>query len=291
MTGAERQPHVAAVADELDGDAASWLLALKRREAADAAQPAAGGPTTFQQAVAAATAAATAAASADSVPATAAAAEATATKPPGEQSERQLSVDQVWLACGSAYAASTDPVLCQLAAAAPAPLTGGYPWLDDNHLCWPGAAVYLIGRGALLSVGPCAGAVCCLVCASGHCRAVGQAGRPGSGAWRSKTVLCALSTALPQPLPPPLSPASCRRPARNAPGCRQGGCLPAAPGLRHSTRVAHCRGAAAHTPAAWLGGGRGQCQGGGQRIGPASSGGGGSAGSGWGASGGRRPSF
>ncbi|PRW33610.1 FAD-dependent oxidoreductase [Chlorella sorokiniana] len=71
--------------------------------------------------------------------------------------QQQLPADQVWLACGAAYNAAADPVLADLAQQAPAPLTGGYPWLDDESLCWPGAPVFLLGRGTLLSVGPSAG--------------------------------------------------------------------------------------------------------------------------------------
>lgn len=124
----------------------AWQLALQPREGA--AHQAAG-PTTFQQAVAAA-----AAAGAESANASAAsAAEDGEAQQPG-----QLGADMGWLACGAAYDAGADPVLRQLAADAPAPLTGGYPWLDEEHLCWPGAAVYVVGRGAMLALGPCAGA-------------------------------------------------------------------------------------------------------------------------------------
>lgn len=121
----------------------AWLLHLQRREGA---LPAAAGPTLFQQAVAAAAAAA------------ASAPDALAEQQFDEQ-PAELTANLVWLACGRAYDAAGEAVLRQLAAQAPVPRTGGYPWLDDEALCWPGAPVYLLGRGALLSVGPCAGAL------------------------------------------------------------------------------------------------------------------------------------
>lgn len=69
----------------------------------------------------------------------------------------ELGADLIWLACGRAYDASADPVLRQLQALRPTLLAGGYPAVDAEHMCWPGAAVYLAGRAALLAAGPCAG--------------------------------------------------------------------------------------------------------------------------------------
>lgn len=161
VAGAERRGSAAAGA----AGGCSWVLTVKRSELAAEPAAKAAGPSLFQQAVAAAAAAAANAAPAPTTPVGAAAAsdqaaqlaagEAAQGQQPGEQ---QLRADQVWLACGSAYDAAGDPVLAELARQAPVPLTGGYPWVDDESLCWPGAPVFLMGRGALLGVGPSAGA-------------------------------------------------------------------------------------------------------------------------------------
>lgn len=143
----------------------SWVLTLKRSELGADPAGKASGPSLFQQAVAAAAAAAAAAAGAAPAPGTPNAAGEAAgppAQPPAgglapQQQQQLLRADEVWLACGSAYNAAADPVLADLARQAPAPLTGGYPWLDDEFLCWPGAPVFLLGRGAMLSVGPSAG--------------------------------------------------------------------------------------------------------------------------------------
>jgi hypothetical protein len=65
--------------------------------------------------------------------------------------------DCVWLACGSAYNITNHPFLSHLQMKYPTRLVAGYPVLDPATCVWPGAPVYLIGRGALLAVGPCAG--------------------------------------------------------------------------------------------------------------------------------------
>ena len=151
----------------------SWVLTLKRSELVAEAAGKSGGPSLFQQAVAAAQAASAAAGTAQTPttpgePAQPPAGDlAPQQQQPAERQQQQLlQADEVWLACGSAYNAAVDPVFADLARQAPAPLAGGYPWLDDESLCWPGAPVFLLGRGAMCSVGPSAGE-------RGGCRAVG----------------------------------------------------------------------------------------------------------------------
>jgi hypothetical protein len=68
-----------------------------------------------------------------------------------------LAVDEVWLACGGAYDASSDPLLAPLRAAAPTRFVAGYPLLDEATLLWPGAPVFFLGRAARLALGPAAG--------------------------------------------------------------------------------------------------------------------------------------
>ena len=65
--------------------------------------------------------------------------------------------DFIWLACGSAYNAHHHPLLSKLQTQCPTRIVSGYPVLDADTCVWPGAPVYLIGRGALLAVGPSAG--------------------------------------------------------------------------------------------------------------------------------------
>ena len=117
---AAEQQEPAAPAEGSSGDGSSgsgsWQLALKQRKQAEA-------PTLFQQAVAA-----TLAAAAGSVGAPAEA------QPAGEapqqtQQERRVHAQYVWLACGRAYDAASDPVLAQLLRDRPTPLVGGYPTL------------------------------------------------------------------------------------------------------------------------------------------------------------------
>jgi hypothetical protein len=149
---------------------AGWVLHLRRCSPAEARyKRPPPGLSTFQQAVAAATA--SAAAGGNASPASAAGEPLQAAvpltaqgkpsepvaKPVEEAHEQVLAADEVWLACGRAHNASADPVLRKLAAAAPLRIAGGYAWPDDEHLCWPGAPVYLAGRAAMLSLGPAAG--------------------------------------------------------------------------------------------------------------------------------------
>lgn len=157
VAAAETQPAEGSPA----GAPARWQLSLKRWQPSEGCEPLPPGPTQFQQAAAAATG--------QSAQAAGDGQQQQGERPPpadagdgqherGDAPHAPLAADQVWLACGAAYDAAADPVLARLAAGAPTPLTGGYPWLDPEHLCWPGAAVYVLGRGALLGVGPCAGA-------------------------------------------------------------------------------------------------------------------------------------
>lgn len=75
-----------------------------------------------------------------------------------EQGKRiSVRADALWIACGSAYNMQRDPVLAQLQRQQPTHILGGYPLIDDATLAWPGAPVFLVGRAAMLSVGPCAG--------------------------------------------------------------------------------------------------------------------------------------
>eukprot|EP00887_Chlorella_sp_A99_P000159 scaffold16.g159.t1 len=108
-------------------------------------------PSAFQQAVAAA-----AAASGDQ-PADGAPAPGTLAMAAADGSSLELPADVIWLACGSAYSVQADPLLAELQQQHPTAVVGGYPWVDEEHLCWPGAPVYLAGRAAMLALGPCAG--------------------------------------------------------------------------------------------------------------------------------------
>ena len=75
--------------------------------------------------------------------------------PPASPSE--LCVDQIWLATGHQTDVEVNPVLAGLQRSHPTRIVGGYPLLDDNTLAWPGTPVFLLGRTALLSMGPAAG--------------------------------------------------------------------------------------------------------------------------------------
>jgi hypothetical protein len=165
-----------ASAGQLDGSQGSWRLTLKPYSHEHTREQAAA-PSLFQQAVAATAAVgqrtgasqgapnpqAGATPKPDAAPLVDAAPAAPQTPPPAQQPQQQqqeevsLESQLVWLCCGSAYDAAADPVLRGLQLAAPTLLAGGYACLDDEHLCWPGAGVYIAGRGALLSVGPTAG--------------------------------------------------------------------------------------------------------------------------------------
>jgi hypothetical protein len=68
-----------------------------------------------------------------------------------------IEADCVWLACGSAFNTALQPLLSTIQSKFPTRIVAGYPVLDPASCVWPGAPVYLVGRGALLAVGPCAG--------------------------------------------------------------------------------------------------------------------------------------
>lgn len=51
----------------------------------------------------------------------------------------------------------SDPLLSQVQATCPTMFVGGYPVLDDGTLAWPGLTLFLLGRTAMLSIGPAAG--------------------------------------------------------------------------------------------------------------------------------------
>ena len=50
-----------------------------------------------------------------------------------------------------------DLLLSHLQAICPTKIVGGYPVLDDSTLAWPGLPLFLLGRSAMLSLGPGAG--------------------------------------------------------------------------------------------------------------------------------------
>ncbi|KAL4419953.1 hypothetical protein ABPG75_007051 [Micractinium tetrahymenae] len=147
------------------GSSPRWWLTARRR--VDPALPSkqVGAPTLFQQAVAAALAARAEQQQSEAQEAEQQGKQQGEVQQPqqaqqaqqAQQQEQELGADLLWLACGQAYDAAADPVLSQLQAQRPTLLAGGYPLIDDEHLCWPGAAVYLAGRSTLLTVGPCAG--------------------------------------------------------------------------------------------------------------------------------------
>lgn len=77
---------------------------------------------------------------------------------------RELEVDRVWLACGAACRPDQDPVLSALGSGLGGGtgdtgglFVGGYPRCDDGSLVVPGAPAYVLGRPALLALGPTAG--------------------------------------------------------------------------------------------------------------------------------------
>lgn len=82
----------------------------------------------------------------------------------------ELAADVVWLATGRCYDALADPVLTglQACAATATRVLGGYPELARPAApgpkapapppAWPGLPLFVLGRAALLAVGPGAGA-------------------------------------------------------------------------------------------------------------------------------------
>ena len=70
-----------------------------------------------------------------------------------ESSTEQQIFDFVWVATGDAFDASREPLLAKLQELSPCAVVGGYPCLGPG-LSWPGLPAFVMGRGALLSVGP-----------------------------------------------------------------------------------------------------------------------------------------
>ena len=70
-----------------------------------------------------------------------------------ESSTERQSFDLVWVATGDAFDVSREPVLAKLQDLSPCAVVGGYPCLGPG-LSWPGLPAFVMGRGALLSVGP-----------------------------------------------------------------------------------------------------------------------------------------
>lgn len=69
-------------------------------------------------------------------------------------------VDEIWLACGSAFNASNIPIFSsKLLEKCPNKFIAGYPILDCDTCLWPGAPLYIIGAGSMLAVGPAAGSL------------------------------------------------------------------------------------------------------------------------------------
>lgn len=68
-----------------------------------------------------------------------------------------LSTDFVWLACGGAFNVARHPILSTVQQSYPTRLVAGYPVIDPGSCVWPGAPIYLIGKAAMLAMGPCAG--------------------------------------------------------------------------------------------------------------------------------------
>ena len=67
----------------------------------------------------------------------------------------EVNVDTIVLACGSAYNIANIPMFSSIL-----PLTrcvSGYPVIDFEYCVWPSVPVFLIGRSALLAIGPCSG--------------------------------------------------------------------------------------------------------------------------------------
>ena len=69
----------------------------------------------------------------------------------------QLQAEILWVAAGSVGDVLADLVLAQLQGSCPTHIAGGCPVLDDATLAWPGLPLFLLGRAALLSLGPAAG--------------------------------------------------------------------------------------------------------------------------------------
>lgn len=70
--------------------------------------------------------------------------------------ETTLVADRVWLATGTEPAITGDRVTAPVAESHPIPVCDGVPVLDE-HLRWPGTPVHLVGRPAMLRLGPASG--------------------------------------------------------------------------------------------------------------------------------------
>ena len=69
----------------------------------------------------------------------------------------EIRVDQIWLACGSAFNATRHSVLGgTLQREYPTEVVAGYPVLDVESCMWPGVPVYVIGTASRLAMGPAA---------------------------------------------------------------------------------------------------------------------------------------
>lgn len=66
-----------------------------------------------------------------------------------------VSCDEVWIACGNAFDVNKHCLLSKLMSKYPTESVGGYPVLNSD-CSWPGLAVYIPGRGSMLTTGPCA---------------------------------------------------------------------------------------------------------------------------------------
>lgn len=70
-----------------------------------------------------------------------------------EDTTERRCFDRVWVAAGDCFDAGRDPLLTSLQALSPCAVVGGYPCLGPS-LAWPGLPVFVMGRAALLTVGP-----------------------------------------------------------------------------------------------------------------------------------------
>ena len=71
--------------------------------------------------------------------------------------QREIHCDEVWLACGNAFDAGSHSLLASVSEKLNNPIIGGYPLLIDTSCCLHDAPVFVMGRGAMLSIGPAAG--------------------------------------------------------------------------------------------------------------------------------------
>jgi hypothetical protein len=71
--------------------------------------------------------------------------------------EARLDVDRVWLATGTQPDVAGDRLTSTLQDTHPTRLVGGWPLLEHDDLRWPGTNVHVLGRLAMLSLGPAAG--------------------------------------------------------------------------------------------------------------------------------------